>query len=62
MSRIYLVSDDNFGRHLVRANTPQQAVGIIARSQYDVKVASQDELVALISEGKKVVEQQKEEV
>jgi hypothetical protein len=61
MSRIYLVSDDSFGRFLVRANTPQQAVGIIARAQYDVKVASQDELVALISDGKKVVETKEEQ-
>jgi len=52
--RIYLVKDDNFGRFLVRANTPQQAVAHIAKQQYDVKVASQDELVALVSDGVKV--------
>jgi hypothetical protein len=52
--RIYLVKDDNFGRFLVRANTPQQAVAHIAKRMYDVKVASQDELVALVSDGVKV--------
>jgi hypothetical protein len=61
MSRIYLVKDDNFGRFLVRANTPQQAVGIVAKEQYEVKVASQDELVALVSDGVKVIEQAKEQ-
>jgi iron only hydrogenase large subunit-like protein len=61
MSRIYLVSDDNFGRYLVRANTPQQAIATIAKQQYTVKVASQDELVALVSDGKKVVEARKDE-
>ena len=52
--RIYLVKDDNFGRFLVRANTPQQAVAHIAKQQYEVKVASQDELVSLVSDGVKV--------
>lgn len=52
--RIYLVKDDNFGRYLVRANTPQQAVAHIAKRQYEVKVASQDELVALVGDGVKV--------
>jgi len=58
--RIYLVSDDNFGRYLVRANTPQQAISTIAKSQYAVKVASLDELVALIGDGKKVIESKEE--
>jgi hypothetical protein len=52
--RIYLVKDDNFGTFLVRANTPQQAVAHIAKRQYQVKVASQDELVEYISKGTKV--------
>ena len=52
--RIYLVKDDNFGTFLVRANTPQQAVAHIAKRQYQVKVASQDELVEYISTGTKV--------
>ena len=52
--RIYLIKDDNFGRFLVRANTPQQAVAHVAKRQYQVHVASQDDLVALVSDGVKV--------
>lgn len=54
MSRIYLVKDSEFTLHLVRANTPQQAVAFVARQLLNVKVASQDELVEAISRGVEV--------
>jgi hypothetical protein len=59
MSRIYLVTDDDFGQYLVRANHPTQAVGILAKEKYKAKVASQDDLVSLIAMGKHVIEDRK---
>jgi Trm5-related predicted tRNA methylase len=56
MSRIYYVSAPDFGRHLVRANTPQQAVALIAKEMFQVRVASQDDIVYEISHGNKVKE------
>jgi hypothetical protein len=60
MSRIYLVSDDNFGRYLVRAHTKHQAIGIVANKQYECRVATQDDIVSLVTEGKQVIELKKE--
>lgn len=56
MSRIYYVSDHEFGRHLVRANTPHQAIALVAKEMFTVRVASQDDIVYEISHGNKVKE------
>jgi len=56
MSRIYYVSSPDFGKHLVRANTPQQAVALVAKEMFQVRVASQDDIVYEISHGNKVKE------
>lgn len=56
-TRIYLVSDeDTATKRLVRASTQAQATHHAARSRFDVKVASQDDLVNLIASGVKVEE------
>jgi hypothetical protein len=56
MSRIYYVSAPGSKNHLVRANTPQQAVALVAREAFQVRVASQDDIVHEISRGEKVKE------
>jgi Trm5-related predicted tRNA methylase len=56
MSRIYYVSAPDFGKHLVRANTPHQAVALVAKEMFQVRVASQDDIVYEISHGNKVKE------
>jgi hypothetical protein len=56
MSRIYYVSAPDFGKHLVRANTPHQAIALIAKEMFQVRVASQDDIVYEISHGNKVKE------
>lgn len=50
-NRIYLVKSTNGeGRpHLVRAQLRQQALRHVTRTQYTVKVATQDDLVALLN-------------
>lgn len=54
-SRIYVVRVDTCNgeeqTHLVRAYHPGVALRFVARDMIDVKVASQDELVALTSDG-----------
>ena len=56
MSRIYHVSSPDNGNHLVRANTSQQAVALVAKEMFKVRVASQDDIVFEISHGNKVKE------
>lgn len=60
--RIYKVTDTSFNvTRLVRATTPAQAVGHVARKRFDVKVASQDELVELLRDDDVTVETAGEE-
>ena len=49
---VYLVKDDTT-KFLVRAPNPAQAVHHVAR-RFSVNVASQDELIKLVTEGMKV--------
>lgn len=56
MSRIYYVFAPDFGKHLIRANTPHQAVALVAKEMFQVRVASQDDIVYEISHGNKVKE------
>ena len=52
ITRIYLVTDAITGaKRLIRAGTPAQAVRHAARSQFNVAVASQDDLVFLVADG-----------
>lgn len=50
VQRIYAVTDGTTTR-LVKATTPASAVSHVARSTYSVRVASQDDLVTMLSQG-----------
>lgn len=54
-TRIYAVGNSE-GTRLVRAATQAQALRHVAKSSYDVRVASQNDLVATIGTGAKVEE------
>jgi len=57
--RIYRVSmqaDAGGPEVLVRASSQAQAIGFVARHTYSVAVASQSDLVRLLSAGQKVLE------
>ena len=49
-TRIYVVSDHE-SKRLIRAAHPSHALMHAARSTFDVHVASQDDLIALLSDG-----------
>lgn len=52
LTRIYLVRDTATGaQRLIRAGNQAQAVRHAARSQFNVEVAGQDDLVVLIAAG-----------
>ena len=51
--RIYIVQSSK-GTHLVKASLRQQALSHVANSQFTVRVASQDDLVNLLTAGTKV--------
>ena len=51
--RIYAVYHGSTGR-LVRASTRAQALSHVAQSTFNIRVASQDELVALLGQDVKV--------
>jgi len=53
-TRIYVVSSGGSGERLIRAAHPSHALMHAARSTFDVHVASQDELVALLGRGVEV--------
>lgn len=59
-SRIYLVTEPDGTRHLIRGSSQQQARSHVARNQYHVNVASQDDIVSAMEDGVKVVEANKE--
>jgi hypothetical protein len=55
--RIYLVENKAAEeQHLVRAASQAQALGHVVRNDIDVRVATQDDLVALAGNGTKVEE------
>jgi hypothetical protein len=51
--RVYLVAN-NAGARLVRAHNRAQALQFISNQEYNVRVASQDDLIKCLSEGKAV--------
>lgn len=58
--RIYLVIGPN-GQRLVKATVASQAASHVAKEEFTVKVASQDELVNALSNGIKVESTKAEE-
>ena len=52
-TRIYIVTGPT-GTRLVKASAPSQAITHVARSVFDARVASQDDLVESLSNGVKV--------
>jgi hypothetical protein len=54
--RIYLIgaADPNLTTRLVRASNRHQALNHVAQSLFNVRVASQDDLVAYVAKGIKV--------
>ena len=54
MSRIYIVTDKAGQKRLVRATNVAQARNHVARDTLSCEVASQDDLVVVISAGGKV--------
>ena len=52
-TRIYIVTGPT-GTRLVKASAPSQAITHVARSVFDTRVASQDDLVEALSNGVKV--------
>jgi hypothetical protein len=51
--RIYMVSSED-GERLIEASSKSQAISFVANSQFDAEVATQSELVRLISTGTSV--------
>ena len=52
-TRIYIVTGPT-GTRLVKATAPSQAITHVAKSTFDARVASQDDLVEALSNGVKV--------
>jgi hypothetical protein len=52
-TRIYIVTGPT-GTRLVKASAPSQAITHVARSAFDARVASQDDLVEAVGNGVKV--------
>jgi hypothetical protein len=51
-TRIYLVTDTETNKHrMIRAGNQAQAIRHAAQTRFDIKVASQDDLVNLLSHG-----------
>ena len=52
-TRIYIVTGPT-GTRLIKAAAPSQAITHVAKSEFDARVASQDDLVQALSDGVKV--------
>lgn len=52
--RIYVVTDKQMNKRLILAAVRSQAISHVAKSEYQVNVASQTELVDLIQQGVQV--------
>jgi hypothetical protein len=52
-TRIYIVTGPT-GTRLIKAAAPSQAITHVAKSEFDARVASQDDLVEALSRGIKV--------
>lgn len=53
-NRIYLVTSSNGNKALIDAGTPSQALRAVAKTLFQVKVASAREVGALVAEGYKI--------
>jgi uncharacterized protein YacL (UPF0231 family) len=54
-TRIYKVTSQS-GTYLVRASTRNQAIAHIAKDEIVANVATQDDIVSLMQDGRKVIE------
>jgi uncharacterized protein YacL (UPF0231 family) len=54
-TRIYKVTSQS-GTYLVRASTRNQAIAHIAKDEIAANVATQDDIVSLMQDGRKVIE------
>lgn len=54
-TRIYKVTSQS-GTYLVRASTRNQAIAHIAKDEITANVATQDDIVSLMQDGRKVIE------
>lgn len=54
-TRIYQVTS-NTGIHLVRAPTRNQAIAFIAKTEIDAKVATQEDIVTHLQQGRSVID------
>jgi hypothetical protein len=52
--RIYLVTGTQEGARLVKANSRQQALNYVASTEFNIRVATQDDLVNQIRSGTEV--------
>ncbi len=53
-TRIYMVTDNSGKNKLVEASTPSGALRHVAKTYFDVKVASQKDIVNLMKDGQEV--------
>ena len=53
-TRIYIVGSNDGVVRLVRAQTPHQAISHVAHTLFTVRVPTQDELIAAVSNGSTV--------
>ena len=54
-TRIYKVTSQS-GTYLVRASTRSQAVAHVAKDEINATVATQDDIVSLMQDGRKVID------
>jgi hypothetical protein len=50
-TKLYVVEDSHGDARLVRARTRPQAMAHVAKSEFSTRLASQDDLVAMIGKG-----------
>lgn len=60
-TRIYSVLVDKKSIRLVRAANPAQALRHVAKTSFDVRVSTQDDLVGAVADGVKVEDATKED-
>ncbi len=53
-TRIYVVTDNSNKEKLVEASTPSGALRHVAKTYFDVRVASQKDIVQLMKDGQEV--------
>lgn len=59
-NRIYKVTNSTGDTQAIRANTPAQAIRYAARSEYKAAVATQDDIIIMMSAGAQIQDATKE--